>query len=47
MPNEELIKKKINKVGVYVDELRPILELEPNNILGDYAVHIDDFMKRK
>ncbi|OGI16653.1 MAG: hypothetical protein A3J63_02160 [Candidatus Moranbacteria bacterium RIFCSPHIGHO2_02_FULL_40_12b] len=36
MPNKELIKKKINKIGVYADELRPILNLKPNDILGDY-----------
>lgn len=37
MPNEELIKRKINKISIYTDELRPIMGLGVNDIISDYT----------
>ena len=37
MLNKELIQNKINKIEGYAREIEPILKLEHNEILGNYA----------
>ncbi len=37
MPNEQLVRNKINKIEGYIKELEPILKFEANEILSDYT----------